>query len=427
MRLSFNKSDYEGSLDELRSAIAELQTLREQVTKLQNPCPVSTAKRPATYQGWPEIRAAAEALYKALKGAWSCGQANHLRHFVKLFLEAEKADENVHMDIAIMCHGYGHGPGAASLIQLQVRSGYVAWTQTPRLFLPLDSGDARPTKRMKCVRFSERCSTTYTVAKTPTSVTAQHEPQDAPPDLRASKDFCAELITRCGQKHTLGTRCLGHLDVCSTSNLRHSFYPRTATRGISSEGELLPMDAFLHPGADLSTCDRLGMARSLVLAVLKFYDTPWLSDAWRLGDFSFFHQADVGGALQTLHLGVEFNKDLDFSSMEDIQLAQPWCLAEDDKLRCGIRNMTLHSLGVALLQIDRMQKMEIENVLGVRKAATMSSYFGTRYQQITQKCLDCDFGLGADLGKGQLQRAVHDDLIGPLDEMIRCMSIENEE
>ncbi|KAK3290853.1 uncharacterized protein B0H64DRAFT_349583 [Chaetomium fimeti] len=426
MALTFNRRDYESDLDKLRSANADLRSLREQVMQLQTPCKVVSIKRRGTSQRWSDIRRAAKAFHEALIGAWSCGQASHLRHFVKLFLEAEKADENVYMDIVIMCHGYGQDPGDDSLIQLQVRSGYVTWMQTPRPFVPASSGNERPNKRIKSVRFTEESSTTYTITSTPASTAncaVQPKVQDTSSDLRASGDFCSELITRCGQKHPPGTRCLGHLDVHSSDTLRHSFYPsHTITRGIyPSAGDVLGMDSFLQSTTNFSYVDRLKLARALVLAVLKFYDTPWLSDEWQLGDFSLFRAQDVSSALRTLHLGVEINR----SAMEDVQLGQR--LPEDELIYCGIENMALHSLGVALLQIERQETIDLKDVLAVRKAAKVPSRFGPRYQEITRKCLRCDFGFGVDLGKGELQRAVYERLVGELETMISALSIDDED
>lgn len=422
MALTFSRKDYESGLDELRYANNDLKSLRDQVTQLQNPYKL-VSKRPIRPQGWSDIQEAARALHGTLTGVWSCRQASHFRHFVKLFLEAEKADESVHMDIAIVCHGARCGPGDVSLVQLQVRSGYVAWRQTPRLFVPASPENERPRKRVKSVRFSEECSTTYSVSSTSTSITctSQAGAHDSP-DLRAARDFCSELMVRYSQAHPIGSRCLGHLDAHSANPLRHSFYPaHPTTQSICpGAGNDLRADSFLHSTADFSWVDRLKMARALVLAVLKFYATPWLSDEWRLGDFSISHTQDVSRALQTLHLGVEFNR----GGMDDVQLGQR--LAEDELLLCGIENMTLHSLGVALLQIERQENFDLKDVLGVRKAVKVTSTFGERYQEITRKCLRCDFGFGADLGKGQLQRAVYERLVGELESMISTLSIEED-
>ncbi|RYP44386.1 hypothetical protein DL768_009152 [Monosporascus sp. mg162] len=401
LRISFNKSSYEAGLDDLQTANNELKCLREQITQLQKPCKDPPVKRLATGAlGWTDVRRAANALYEALVEAWSCGQASHIRHFVKLFLETEKADEDVKMNIAFLSHGYGGSPGQADLIQLQVRSRHMEWDPYLRLPMPSpDTGEERPRKRLKPV--SQKAA-------------------------------------------GIAPHCLGHIDVKSEECYRHVFFASNGssfrgTRPSTMEGgELIHMDAVCETaGGMFSTVDRLKMARSLVSVVLKFHATPWLGETWRLQDLSFFHQGaqDLTRSFRTLHLGVEFDQENlrqmgVGSTMEGVQrtpsssrLSQ---VSEDERLFCGIENMPLHCLGVALLQIDRLKKMEPEDVLGVRKMARLSSSLGPRYQEITQKCLRCDFGYGTDLSKTQLQKAVYESVAGALESMMSSLGIDDD-
>ncbi|RYP65227.1 hypothetical protein DL770_009054 [Monosporascus sp. CRB-9-2] len=428
LRISFNKSSYETGLDDLQTANNDLKCLREQITQLQKPCKDLAIKRLATGAlGWTDVRRAAKALYEALVGTWSCSQASHIQHFVKLFLETEKADGDVKMNIAILSHGYGGSPGQADLIQLQVRSRHMEWA--PYLRLPLlspDSGEERPRKRMKPVRFNEDYPKPRS-AKAPIQGQCLAQP---PVDSQKATD--------------MGPHCLGHIDVKSEECYRHVFFASSGSsckgfRPSTMEGgELIPMDAVCETaGGMFSTVDRLQMARSLVSVVLKFHATPWLGEAWRLQDLSFFHQGgqDLTRSFRTLHLGVEFDqKNLRQmcvgSTMEGVQrttstnrLSQ---VSEDERLFCGIENMALHCLGVALLQIDRLKKMEPEDVLGVRKMARLSSSLGPRYQEITQKCLRCDFGYGTDLSKTQLQKAVYESVAGTLESMMSSLGIDDD-
>jgi hypothetical protein len=122
-------------------------------------------------------------------------------------------------------------------------------------------------------------------------------------------------------------------------------------------GDLITVDRILCEaiGSLLSTVDRLKMAKSLALAVLKFHETPWMGEAWRLQDSAFFrHGLDMAQSLRTLHLGVECERKKGCrvesgSTMEGIQMAESCgSLAlgiEDERLLCGIENMMLHNLG----------------------------------------------------------------------------------
>ncbi|KAF6823228.1 hypothetical protein CPLU01_11527 [Colletotrichum plurivorum] len=151
-------------------------------------------------------------------------------------------------------------------------------------------------------------------------------------------------------------------------------------------------------------------------AEIPFHSTPWLGDCWRLRDLAFFksnRDEEVSEALRTLHVGIEVTQR-QVDSMEDVQSSADCSsfsqVSEDERLFCGIDNLTLHSLGVALLQIDRWTRVEPGDVLKVRKMSLRSSSLGPRYQEITQKCLRCDFGYGADLTKPRLQEAVYDNV-----------------
>lgn len=81
------------------------------------------------------------------------------------------------------------------------------------------------------------------------------------------------------------------------------------------------------------------------------------------------------------------------------------------RLQYGIRNMTLWSLGAILLQIGLWARIDSpDDVVTVRRLSSQRSALGPRYQQLTQRCLGCDFGYG-------------DDLVGELNVMINSLSV----
>lgn len=45
-------------------------------------------------------------------------------------------------------------------------------------------------------------------------------------------------------------------------------------------------------------------------------------------------------------------------------------------------------------------------------------------EELTNKCLGCDFGYGDDLSKPRLQQAVYEKLVCELDDMIRSLAIK---
>lgn len=441
VKVAFNAATLEKTLDKLRSSNNELKGLREQVVEIYEPKARSSIRANSSRRGdWASlirIRRASKALYEALVRTWNCGQPGHLGHAVKLFVETHKVEGEVQMNLALVCRNHTMEMVKSTLVQLEVRSQNLEWIE-PKLPEQLnfteEDGSASH-KRLKVVRFAETTVQTRIQSKDgPSYVSSGQSTTYESCDLGLSKDICKELTRQ------LNAKCLGHLDVHSDEAFRHSFYPakdsfcKGALQSPSASQKAIAMDEVLDDSSRdfFSTLDRLRLARSLVTAVLKFHSTPWLSEFWRLRDLAFFkaHQSEeVSEALRTLHLGVEVTQH-QLYSMEDVQASSdslaPSQISEDERLYCGIDNSTLHSLGVALLQIDRWTRVEPEDVLKVRKMALRASSLGPRYNEITQKCLRCDFGYGSDLTKPRLQEAVYENVIGALETMISSLELADD-
>lgn len=436
-----------------------MKTIREQVQQMEKPRSV-TKKRPAPSPfHWTDIQRASKTLHEALAEAWSCTQAKHLRHSVKLFVEAQKSEDGeVQMDIAIFGHVCGTVAGQVDMIRLQVRSTIM--TIRPSQLLPPSpecGGQNRRQKRRKAktVRFD-------TETRPAEALDSNTHPQSLPyppsPDLRCSADICLELTAQCGRKITRTTAvCLGHLDGVSNDGFRHQFFPASQYTGTQlgpwtvGAGEPTPMDTILGDGLT-SDCflpiDRLKMARALVPAVLKFHGTPWLGEAWRLQDLAFFHDSqDLARSLRTLHVGVDFehqpspsppqsaawgparggNSSASSSGEYLAGAVEPRSpvsqVSEYEQTLCGIGNTTLYCLGVALLQIERSQPLQPEDVVEVRTVARSVDSLGRDYKELVEKCLWCDFGLGRDLTKPQLQQAVYTSVVDVLERLIAKLDI----
>lgn len=96
----------------------------------------------------------------------------------------------------------------------------------------------------------------------------------------------------------------------------------------------------------------------------------------------------------------------------------------------GVNNMTLFSLGVALLElahwksIERLGSPQDPNaILTARRVSARSTPLGPKYKEIVRKCVQCNFGFGTDLNKKELQAAVYGDVVYPLEKMIETLLI----
>jgi len=233
--------------------------------------------------------------------------------------------------------------------------------------------------------------------------------------------------------------CLGYVDTSSQETFRHFFYrasdKQDALQSVATASGLTTMNEILqHPAeTSLSVVEQLRLARNLASAVLKFHSTPWLRDYFSLRDLSFFRTGqDLTGCLRTLHIGLEFVQLPSVQTPMSVDDVNPSCrgaselsmAVEHAQLEYGIGSLTLWSLGVVFLQIGRWAAIDSpEDVSGVRKLLHQVSALGPRYRDLTEKCLDCDFGYGHDLSKPRLQQAVYENLVCELDDMIGSLEL----
>ena len=87
--------------------------------------------------------------------------------------------------------------------------------------------------------------------------------------------------------------------------------------------------------------------------------------------------------------------------------------------------MTLFGLGVALLEIAHWKPLasmrsdyDSDDVLTARRLARQRTLLGGRYQDVVQKCLQCNFGYGTDLANLELQNAVYNSVVCPLEDIL---------
>ncbi|KAK3323034.1 hypothetical protein B0H66DRAFT_590641 [Apodospora peruviana] len=474
IKVAFDKSQFDDWIGDLRSSNADLRLLREQVGELDKPRTTTIrnsaggGKRlPPEFGSYGATRRASQALYDALWAAWSKQDAANFRHLVKLFLETNmKADEGVQLNLVISClgqddHGILHPE--PSVVKVHVKSQMLDFIGHAGLITqrPDAQGDASGrVKRRRVVNFaldsdSDSDSQAEVADQTqPTSTTATV-------DLQQSQHICAELLPRRSQlaaaAHNHSQSCIGYLDTSSHDRIRHSFYQccspsttttlqkqsvchpilcRDASPSLYTNTSPVPLNQILQqPRSDeLSVPAQLQLALRIASAVLKFNSTSWLGEIWGLSDLYFFEQrseaaADLPTSLQTLHLGREWSSS-PAALLPTLETDNNMILVdrqktemEDAKLTYGIHNVTMYNLGVALLSIGRWSAVDANDVLCVRKMARETCPLGPRYQELTQRVLDCDFGFGKDLRKPKLQEAVYDGVLVELEGMIAALGI----
>ena len=189
---------------------------------------------------------------------------------------------------------------------------------------------------------------------------------------------------------------------------------------------------------DIDPIHQLLLAKKLTQAVLQFHSTAWLRDIWNLSDVaSFGPNAQLSNdTLTNLHLISDIGQ-LPMHSRADTPVNEKpspasAITAEEADIVHGIRNLTIFSLGRALLQIGcwtsleslkqaRWQHLDDPHLIKTARLAArsrMSKELGPRYRDIVLRCLSNNFGFGDDLKNAELQTAVKRQVMLELENII---------
>ncbi|KAF2756110.1 hypothetical protein EJ05DRAFT_478140 [Pseudovirgaria hyperparasitica] len=400
--LALNKERHEKHLEDLRDWISDFSALIKACED------TSTAYEPRTLSiPVPSyicaVRDASTELYTMLEQAWSCKNVNHEGHHAGLLVTAKVDSEKaVHMDLSIAVHECGGAvPKATGLsssrLLVNVRS--VSITQ------PTDHQcGGRNLTITKNGPLKQYCSNVS--VSSPLGI-----------HLTQVQSICCWL---------LGQATKGYWGYLGPGNTyRHEFFRQV--NGLSSvEVPLTQALKFVSMGHQIK------LAHLLAQTVLQFNSTPWLRPGWRLKDFSV--PAIVTGAqASNNHAKYDFatvhvNKALPDhrTGIHAAKGAQIDALEELGEL-LGVRNWSLCNLGIALIELACQKPIaemrtvaHSDDVVTARKIVkTMKTPFGFRYCSIIRRCLFNDFVPDVvDLKEPQLQAAVYNEVVKPLEGMI---------
>lgn len=328
----------------------------------------------------------------------------------------------------------------SSLLLLRVCSEELAWAATG-LMTPETSSigpfreqhasrEGPPPAKVRRLRFVEPTVQASAKALEQFTPPTQQRPQQVPtPNLCKSKDLCQDIFKRAGSCYSHKEACIGYLD--ANGNLRHQLMAasdKESTAIQTCARSTSKLASILEPSrtTSLTVLEQMKLALRIARSMLQYHSTPWWRSSWSLADLSYFDISnELSNSLATLHIDTKLPRDRDALTMEDIH-HRVAAAAEDDKdddsrLFCGIRNVTIYNLGVALLQIGRWETLDTDDIVKVRKVAGKASRLGPRYDTLTEKCLYCDFGFGDDLEKPQLQSAVYESVVCELEHMTRLL------
>lgn len=450
-----NKADYESDIDHLKELNQEFKRLRKMAKEIQNS--QTLAKSQGRKQIPKEYRIRGEyarSFYNALRYCWSCTDIKHAEHNMALALDWADGYE---MHIILHCNHEN---------DMRIKTNSLDLSVTPQ-DLPLkgtthtvDRVDSSPMTPNTHVRPSKRTRLEHDggLRKPPSPpddasqarIESLDESTDGsfgtidswrqsvmladvgyvkkprePIDLRRSHNVCGTLLGLAKPRST--PECF----IDTPDRIRHALAVRDTVYGTvsgpASRRTTTPLLNILKGGldADLGVTQQLRLVLKLVKGHLQLHWTPWWRQYWSLSDLSYLTDSsavdDDADCLETLHISTR----LDFETLHfDASAFQLTPEVETALLTHGIRNLSLYCLGVALLQIGRWDPLAdaaADDVVVVRRLAARNGRLGPRYQALTQKCIDCDFGEGSDMGNPRLQETIYESVVCELESLIEVL------
>ena len=262
------------------------------------------------------------------------------------------------------------------------------------------------------------------------------QPSSPLPQLCQRRNFCDQMRSCLQQSAHVSSACLGILDTCDAWEQRvyptsKSFIPYQKPTSLAHI-----ISSFKHNTShvDLSKYQRLCIGRLLASAILQYYATPWLTEAWRSEDIMFF-------GLETSNPTSNACSNVTSDTLPAAPCLNVRVKAPNNRVTHSpttshslIRNQLLFRLGVVLLELAYkapLPTLQQPCDLEVGKAAQYSEFFTARrlgelvgakmgrpYGKIVRQCLECDFGQGNhDLSDVQLQGAVYNDVVCELQHL----------
>ncbi|KAK4153806.1 hypothetical protein C8A00DRAFT_15004 [Chaetomidium leptoderma] len=427
-------SKLEEGIETLTDHVNEFRRLRKTARDLQKPRPVLAKQRKAMPRTYGLVARHSASFLECLSRTWSCLNSNgvHSRHTAKLFLDTDASDSCVNFRMILEYEAIS-GTLGQHLLFLHIRSEELSWVDvglaSPGVSsAPFSIETPEPRAKVRRVRFADSPSQSSVRSCRVAEAESRTRRQNLlAHNLCQAKDVCQHVFDSGKAFHQSRQEgCVGYL--LSADNLTHQLMAaqdRESTAIQTRPYSPTSLASIIQPSTELkiSVNEQLRLALRLARSVLQYHSTPWWRRNWDLSDFSYFGiDAELSVSLATLHIDAKLVSKADNMTMERVVAHIPTPPSDDDaQMLCGIRNVTLHSLGAALLQIGRWEALDTEDVVLVRRAAAKPSRMGPRYDELTAKCLYCDFGFGADLNKPQLQGAIYENVIYELEQMVSLL------
>ena len=258
-------------------------------------------------------------------------------------------------------------------------------------------------------------------------------------DLGALSSPCQFLRQKCARRQAAAA-CPSYVASLKLPELsRHVFYISTCEDAVQTQPRPSPPKPTIslleylqiEPKTNISVVQQFKLALRLARAVLQYHSTPWLQEEWCIQHLQLMLSESEDSEDLPLYLSLKLMSSTAANSTvqhaaQDIQMANTTKTPLSRAQKCGINNMALFCLGTALLEIGHWKSaselfdQEIDDNLvdTVRRLAYSSAKLGKYYDKIVSKCLRCNFGDDTDLSRVELVKAVYEDVVCPLEDLV---------
>ncbi|KAJ8113477.1 hypothetical protein OPT61_g4410 [Boeremia exigua] len=409
------------------------------------------------------IRVASQRLHEALCRSWRCKNAAHPMHLARLCIQTRVFNEP-QFKLAVACQDSSHdhdtvirnlqapsfwlyvdslglsstdtskpvtANGATATISQTSFHGPSSGATSRRSRFKASAGDGvKKIHQRMAIRLSFSPKADVQVVSTETEPpiplnSVSVAPVLQPMNLRRQDNMCQYIAQTWDDSNAAGEAfCLGYLE--GSHICKHMFYLRPLEHSIVTQ-DITPTSWTLADAMrevrehELTHELRLRLAHRTASAMLTFHHTPWLCERWRLKHMHYLgskHLLDET-AIESLHLTSEIFPDHQPDPLDAETIL-------NDKLTHGIENPSIFSLGLALLQIGRWELIEDQlceqdqnnEILAARRLVCRTSHLGPKYEELTRRCLQCNFGCSTELEDEDLKAALYNDVVRRLDALI---------
>lgn len=378
------------------------------------------------------VQVASSRLHEVLSSLWQCETTDE--HFVNIRLNGndEKSPRNsqkIHFELAWSCPGQDVPPSKKTKpLRLSVDS-------FPEI--RASTSDASPTFGLrqilgnaleKSLRSADSQAQSLTAARPDSGANLGIAGDVTLPDLRTIPNLCYHL-----ENQPLGVAPVHYVGFLQKSKTFKHFIctPFGQAPQVSDTKALEDaLNAAKASSEGIPLAEKLNLAKLLALAVLQYHSTPWLKREWQSQDIVFFGIRDFAeDPLRMPYLKSRVQTQRNAADQQVTTSATGRDCSAATHLRSPVRNYTLYSLGVILIELaydsplQDLKKPEDDQGdphtlywTATRLGERVWRELGPKYADAVKICLHGGFGASSELEDMKVQKVFFGEVVQKLEK-----------